>query len=322
MSQVMYYWKWPMSGVGTASSTYTYRSTTSVLTTPLAVDPSLPTWWTKIGWSAGNLWMTGGWDDVLLQQVLTMVQNSSFQSAVKKLYYSMPTSQTTLSADFGNTTYQWNLVRDLATAADAGGLEAAKISYHAGVAVKMDYGLTDDAAAGSGAYDSDIPGALTGHFRYDGSARFNDSADPDAMVNEIQWQRPVLIGGDGTRGGHCWVIYGYNQLTSPWQFAMNMGWNDGSDGWYSLDNVPLGFTQNQDTITRIAPANAVRFVGAGGSGNGSPASPYQNVEEAIIKASDNATLIFKTKSLNTFSTSSLRINRPLTLRGIQVTISK
>jgi hypothetical protein len=46
------------------------------------------------------------------------------------------------------------------------------------------------------------------------------------------------------------------------------------------------------------------------------------VEEALAKSYDNTTLIFKAESVNTFSAPTLYINRPITLKGIQATITK
>ena len=101
-----------------------------------------------------------------------------------------------------------------------------------------------------------------------------------------------------------------------------MGWGGGSDGWYSLDTVPKGLTNSLEQVTRIAPYDAVRVVGAGSSGDGSPDSPYQNIEESISKAANGTTLIFKAGSFNSFSASQLTITKPLTLKGINSTIGK
>jgi len=199
---------------------------------------------------------------------------------------------------------------------DASGAEVAKLSYHAGMAVNMDYGIAE-----SGSLSSRIPGALNQHFYYDSDATDN-GLDPNLIVQEIQWLRPVFMGGYSKTDGHCWVIYGYNQGTNPWQFNMNMGWGPGSSGLYSLDQVPLGLTNNLDQVTRVAPKDVVRFVGAGGSGSGSPGSPYQDLEEAAAKAANYTTLIFKAGSYNSFTAGQLFINKPLQLEAINATISK
>ena len=90
-------------------------------------------------------------------------------------------------------------------------------------------------------------------------------------------------------------------------------------GHYNYFNVPGNLNYFQSQITQIAPENSVKFVGNSTSGDGSPDSPYQNIETALVSAPDNATLVFKAGSDNTFSTNTLTINRPLTLKGCDVT---
>ncbi len=202
---------------------------------------------------------------------------------------------------------------------DAGDAEAAELSYHAGIAADMDYGLW-----GSGAWLS--PGALEAfenNFRYDQDA-VHGLRDINRMTEEIQWLRPLELGGSDSSGrGHAWVIYGYNKGTDPnRQFLMNMGWGGASDGWYSCDSVPVGFTISQEQVTHIAPLSVVKFVGSTGYGDGSPANPYLNIEEALNAAPNGATLIFKAGSDNAFVLSTLVIDRPLTLRGKDVTIRR
>jgi len=103
---------------------------------------------------------------------------------------------------------------------------------------------------------------------------------------------------------------------------MNMGWGGNSDGWYTLDNVPQGINQNHKHLTRIAPLDVVKFVGSTNSGDGSPSSPYSNIEAALADVPDGATLIFKAGSINTFSSTSLMIDRPLTLKGVNAVVKK
>ncbi|HWX19362.1 MAG TPA: C10 family peptidase [Candidatus Binatia bacterium] len=320
LAQVLYYWRWPYTGVGTASETYHFRSTSMTLTTSLDINPMIPANWSggRLWWSAGTLSLTGSWDASLLAAAKTITNNSSFQGAVQSLYNSMQDQQTAVSADFGAATYNWGVMKDINNdPPDAGGAEVARLSFHAGMSLNMDYGLS-----GSASDPSSIPGALSQHFRYDSDATDN-SLDVNKMVEEIQWERPLIMAGfDITGTGHGWVIYGYNQGTSPWQFNMNMGWSGNADGLYSLDLVPRGLTNNLSHITRIAPKDVVRFVGAGGSGSGSPGSPYQNIEEGIAKAANGTTLIFKAGSYNSFSASQLVVNKPLQLKAINATIGK
>lgn len=144
------------------------------------------------------------------------------------------------------------------------------------------------------------------------------------MTGEIQWLRPLILDGyqSGGGSGHAWVVYGYNTSTDPnRQFAMNLGWGGSSDGWYSVDQIPGGFTIKQRHVTRIAPNN-IRFVGAGTSGNGGPAAPYRDMDEALANAPDGTTLIMLTGSTQAVSGTYATISRPLTLKGYNVTITK
>ena len=140
--------------------------------------------------------------------------------------------------------------------------------------------------------------------------------DADAIINEIQWFRPVEIGGCLNSNGeaHYWVILGYSDGHDPPQFLMNMGWGD-PPVWNTWDAVA---NSCHNYITQIAPRDTVRFVGNTAAGDGSPDNPHKDIEEAIQQAPDGATLIFKAGSDNTFSSRPLTISKPLTLKGYNV----
>ncbi len=226
-----------------------------------------------------------------------------------------------LSATFSDP-YDWQNMPDYCgwgcTQAQKDAL--AELCYEVGVALKMDYGV-----CGSGAYSEDIDNALMYFLYYD--ADHDSDWNKDEITKDIQWLRPVVLCGRNAEGeGHCWVVFGYDKGTDPnRQFKMNMGW--GGDyssppyGWYSLDNVPKGLIHDHRRVTDIAPL-MVKFVGVGDAGDGGPYHPYKNIEEAMAKAPNGATLIFKAGSDNTFSAGTLVINRPLTLKGKDVTIRK
>ena len=73
-------------------------------------------------------------------------------------------------------------------------------------------------------------------------------------------------------------------------------------------------------IIQIAPADSVRFVGNAVAGDGSPDNPHENIEEATQQPPDEATLIFKAGSVNTFTADELIITKPLTFVGHEVVI--
>lgn len=323
MAQIMYYWKWPETGVGQSQTIdYNYRWRTNWDRTALAKDPEIPSSWSsQLVWTTfngGSLWMNGNWDGSVYGAASGITDFATYQNALAILYSRLNSTTTQHAADFGAATYDWGLLKDLHdppdTTSDA---EVAKLCSHAGLSVDMDYGIY-----ASGAWNEDVPDALEDHFRYDQDGTCV-VRDVNAMVEEIQWLRPLEISGATPfpdRGAHAWVIYGYNKETYPWQFVMNMGWGPASSHvLYSCDEL---FSLSQKTSIRLAPRDVVGFVGDDDPGDGSPDDPYEDIEEAVALADPDTTLIFKAGSVNTFSTNPLVINKKLTLRGHRVFIRK
>lgn len=341
-AQVMYYWKWPNTGVGTGQTTYNFRYRTDWDSEPLSLNPGIPSDWAggnRLKWqlliySGGFLKMFGFWDWSLLNGAkndknITYYDNPQYQAALDSLYNRLTPWSNVFIVNCGATTYDWSLMKDThSDPVDAGDAEVAKLCYHVGVASESTYGwwATGSCFSHPDPAHGDISRALDYNFRYDGdiyvySAR--NLATMYYMAEEIQWLRPVLLGGSNAEGGgHAYVVYGYNTGTDPnREFLMNMGWGpDHSYMWYSLDSTP--FPLKQDHTVRIAPENVVKFVGAANPGDGSPNNPYQNVEQAIVLAADNTKLIFKAGSYNSYSGDSLVIDRPFTLSGYDTVIGK
>jgi len=326
MAQIMYYWKWPQTGVGNVSVTYKWWSRTNWDSEPLDIDPNIPArfagrlrWIRVVG--GNELQMNGDWDHSVLTSAQNITNTRTYSEALHNLWNRFPPpSSTNHSANLGFATYNWDILQDThGSSPGLGDVEVAELSYHAGLAAKMNYGIW-----ASGAERKNMVKALETNFRFDQDATLG-TRDINIMTEEIQWFRPIAFAGrDSPTTGHVWVISGYNKGTDPWQFWMNLGWGgiNNSNGWFSYDGVPENFNDDQQHVTRIAPLNVVRFVGASDSGDGTPDNPYRHIEEAITKAPGGATLIFKAGSDNTFSASTLTINRPFTLKGTDITIRK
>lgn len=322
ISQIMYYWKWPNTGAGpNASNTYNYRWRNNWDEESLAMNPNIPAdddWvgrleWTSVG--VDRLRMNGYWDEKLYVAAQAINANAAYLNALAALYNRLTLASDTNTANFGATTYNWSIMQDDHTdPVDAGDAEVAKLCYHAGMAIEgMGYGFSE-----SGAPSDNVEAALQNHFRFDPDAVYQ-ARDTAKMTTEILWLRPFYFHGKKPGGsGHNWVVFGYDKGWDPIKFRMNMG--HGNNFWYSCDDVD--YTDNQKHITQIAPQNVVKFVGAASLGDGSPDDPYQNIEEAIVEAPDDATLIFKAGSDNTFSAATLTITKPLTLKGVNVVIRK
>ncbi len=331
MSQIMYYWKWPNSGVGNGNVNYESRWRNNWDNEPLAVDPNIPGGWGgRLQWTAaggGQLEMNGDWDGSFLSSAQNISADANYQNALQTLYNNLNTVNSNWAANFGATNYQWSIIDDQHNGADpAGDAEVAEICYHAGIAINMSYGLRSSSAS-----FSQYPTAMEDHFRYDPNA-IHENRDIDKMTEDILWLRPLDLNGTNTwGGGHFWVVYGYNKATDPArQFKMNFGWGGARDNWYSCDFIgwdedgdgidDAHFSVGQTHTTKLAPLDVVKFVGEANPGDGTPNDPYEDIEEAIAEAPDNSTLIFKAGSNNTFSTASLEIDKPLVLKGYNAVI--
>jgi len=233
----------------------------------------------------------------------------------------MSTSTQVVSANFGATSYNWTTMQNKhSDPVDDGDPNVAQLMAQVGVGIEMEYGVR---ASGTVLYDADD--GMVNYFRYDSDITYghpDSNLNQTLYVDEIQWLRPIPYCGSSPTDAHIWVIFGYNQYTSPWQYKMNMGWDGGSDGWYSLDNVPASLNLYRCHLVMVAPNSTVKFVGGAAQGDGSPSSPYQNIESALASVPDGTTLIFKAGSVNTFSGATLTINRPMTLKGTNAAIQK
>lgn len=193
--------------------------------------------------------------------------------------HSYTTPYGTLSANFGNTTYNWSLMPTAlgSTSTTAQDNAVATLMYHVGVAIEMDYG-TDASGAqltNFGYSYSSYPSAqdaLSMFFGYDNNiqARYrnntSDSNWKNYIVTELNAMRPVLYAGFDSGSGHCFVCDGCN--TAETRFHFNWGWSGYYNGYYTLDNLALGgggtgstssytFNLNQQILTGVQPQGYV-----------------------------------------------------------------
>jgi len=172
----------------------------------------------------------------------------------------------TLSANFGTSTYNWSAMPLNVVSANA---EVAKIMYHCGVAVEMDYNQN-----GSGAFVGAAAGypyptaqkAFVNYFKYPSAVFFKKSAFSDAnwkakIKANLDAGRPILYGGDDGTAGHAFVLDGYQGTNNDF-YHFNFGWSGWGNGYFYLTNINPGgggvgggsynFTQNQEGIFEIA----------------------------------------------------------------------
>lgn len=169
---------------------------------------------------------------------------------------SFPNNYGTLSANFGNTTYNWSSMPNNVYSANSA---LATLMFHCGVSVNMSY---DD--QGSGALLTDATNALIKYFIYDAQYALRSSySDTDwtlMIKTDLDAGLPVIYGGSDTQsGGHAFVCDGY-QGTGSYSsyFHFNWGWSGTSNGYVYLNNIaPSGtsfdFDDYQNIVYGIAP---------------------------------------------------------------------
>lgn len=167
--------------------------------------------------------------------------------------YSLPTYGA-LTANFGNTGYNWNSMPLKAGAANA---SLATLIYHCGIAVKMAYNFD-----GSGAASEVVPYAMKTYFNYDNTIKLikkeevgSDEIWRSIIRTELDAGRPVYYAGSGNAGGHAFVCDGYDN-SNPSKFHINWGWNGYGDGYFALNALTVAsgsFNEFNKIIIGIKP---------------------------------------------------------------------
>ena len=162
---------------------------------------------------------------------------------------------TVLSADFGNTIYDWkNMPDSLTENSNETEIEAvATLLYHCGISVNMEYGIS-----GSGAESKDVPNALIRYFNYsrqlhrEKQSNFSNEEWLSMLKDNLDIQRPVYYSGNG-HGSHAFVCDGYDNNDL---LHFNWGWSGHHNGYFALGNLnPNGynFSSNNFAILDIFP---------------------------------------------------------------------
>ena len=204
-----------------------------------------------------------------------------------------------LSADFGNTLYNWELMPDSLTdsSSDAEIEAVATLLYQCGVSVNMDY-----TPNGSNASSSDVPDALSRYFAYsrrihrEKRADFSEEEWLSFLKNNLDSLRPVYYSGRGSNGGHAFVCDGYDNNDL---LHFNWGWGT-ANGYFALGNLnPLGYSFNNynyaifDIIPECDPyvVTAAAYPSTAGTIEG--VGEYHFGEQCMLTAIPNENCEFK-----------------------------
>jgi hypothetical protein len=137
--------------------------------------------------------------------------------------------------------------------------EIAKLAYHYGVAIQMNYNYD-----GSGANTTAAKEKLYTTFKYDPSVTtYYRGTYLDTTVtqfyavlrNEIDHKRPMYYSGctETFSSCHAYVLDGYDENDL---FSLNYGWGGSSNGFYAIDNFVAGsmhFDYGAETLVNIRP---------------------------------------------------------------------
>ena len=163
----------------------------------------------------------------------------------------------TQSADFGNTRYDWNNMPNRLTgnSTAAEKTAVATLMYHCGVSVNMHYSTVY-----SGTTLVKCATALPDYFRYNrhdiryrAKGQMSNDAWTDTLIAELRLLHPILYGGNGPSGGHCFICDGFNAQR---YLHFNLGEEGEGDGYYQVGAITYGaysFNQANDAILGLHP---------------------------------------------------------------------
>lgn len=193
----------------------------------------------------------------------------------------------TLSANFGQTVYNWSSMLDTYKSyTPQQGAAVATLMYHCGVSIEMGYGQS------SGAYTEKVPVALNTYFGYDPNyQRIRKDMYPADSLNriiaaELQANRPVLVSGSNDEGGHAFVCDGCD---NKGYFHINWGWGGSNDGYYLLTALNPGKSQGIGGTTKGYNKGTSFFIGLQPAKSGTPKAIPQMATTSFSVSSETFT---------------------------------
>ena len=160
----------------------------------------------------------------------------------------------TLTANFGETTYDWANMLDVYTmgVVTPENKEAvAVLMSHCGISVDMMYAFD-----GSGAFSVDVPIAINNYFSYSDHATYIAKAGYSynewiaLLKSNIDQHIPLYYSGQGDDGGHAFICHGYD---NDGLFYFNWGWGGSNDSWFLIDGDKFEFNNSQAIVYDFVP---------------------------------------------------------------------
>ncbi len=168
-----------------------------------------------------------------------------------------------ISADFENTEYKWELMKDsyvrfgsYKTYTDEEADAVATLLFHAGVSVGTLYAISGSSAF---AY-ANIPRNMVENFRYaEEPIRYVSRSDyskeewMELIFQELSDGRPIFYSGNSPDyGGHAFVLDGYD---ATGKVHINWGWRGTDNDYYDIDLLTgeNNYSENQSMVIGIIP---------------------------------------------------------------------
>ena len=227
--------------------------------------------------------------------------------------YTTESKNLTVSADFGNTTYDWaNMIPNYndsytTTQADA----VATLMFHAGVAADMDYTVE-----GSGAFSSPALAAMTEYFGYNKAINvlpkdFMKEEDLlQVIATDLQAGRPVYVSGHTVNlEGHAFVCDG---MKSDGYLHINWGWNGMANGYFAISALAPEVQGTGGSASNLAFTEGVCIYSNIKPSVGGEAMPLVTVDKLTRTSSD---AIIKTTAVG-FSLEKFQSNGIATAAGM------
>lgn len=172
-------------------------------------------------------------------------------------------SASSVTANYGETTYRYDLMLDRYTAGSYTDEQAdavATLMLHCGIAVNMDYG-----PSASGAYSDQAADGIRQYFGVETAHLverdyFSDAEWMDMLYNELSGGHAMYYSAVDRygNGGHAFVCDGYDEQG---RVHINWGWSGSNDGFFNIDLLnpsSYQFSLYQDMILGMFDPNDVR----------------------------------------------------------------
>ena len=196
--------------------------------------------------------------------------------------YTVTYDQTTKSADFSQSYYDWdNMLLDYRYPVRATTIQenaVAQLMSDVGIASSMQYTPSSSGTQGIFAYQ-----ALQKHFDYTAAYVTRAIEGPSRFASILRQELlngcPVYLEGRpaNTASGHAWVADGFDENGL---FHMNFGWDGQGDAYYSLTNLSLSQTGGEFQGKPLAFNRAVTAILAHPN-NGK----YPDIDRGLLESS-------------------------------------